>query len=178
VPAQRSQTVQRLLRELRRFEDGQRAVTQAESSLSTGISALDAVLPAQGLRAGTLIEWMATESASGMGTLVFSIASRLRNESGVCVVIDGSEAVYPLAISRLGVDLDTVIVVRPSRVQEVLWAIGIPYAGAGSNWPPLVAEPASVIGVVSWSVVLMRVTFLLRRKRRYVARSLVLRWSR
>lgn len=112
-----SAIIEQLSQQLRRFEH----VHRPAGMRSTGIPPLDGLLPEGGLHAGTLTEWL-TDDAGGGATLAFKVAAQLRGESGVCVVIDDRGSLYPPAVGRLGVDLDSTIVVRPLRVQEALWA--------------------------------------------------------
>lgn len=112
-----SATLQRLSQQLRRLERGKRLT----GCQSTGIPALDRLLPDGGLRRGTLVEWLA-DGAAGAGTLAFQIAAHVCGESGVRVVIDSQGALYPPATRWLGGAPDATIVVRPLRVREALWA--------------------------------------------------------
>jgi protein ImuA len=110
-----SAVIQHLSEQLRRFRHPHRPAGR----LSTGVAVIDRLL-SEGLRPGTLMEWL-TGGGGGGGTLAFKIVAHLCGASGVCVVIDGSGALYPPAMKRLGVDLNATIVVRPKRLQETLW---------------------------------------------------------
>jgi hypothetical protein len=110
-----SAAIQQLSEQLRRFRHAQRPA----GCLSTGVAALDRLL-SDNLRPGSLLEWL-TDGADGAGTLAFKIAAQLCSASGVCVVIDGDGSLYPPALQRVGVDLNTTIVVRPVRVRDALW---------------------------------------------------------
>jgi protein ImuA len=117
----RTHTIRQLQRQLHSLARAQRPADRREAC-RTGIPALDALLPEGGLVPGTLAEWMAGDVASGMGTLVFRITAQLLRAGDACVLIDGGGLMYPPAISRLGIPLDTIIVVRPERAQQALWA--------------------------------------------------------
>lgn len=90
--------------------------------VSTGIVGLDRLLPEGGLRRGTLVEWLAEGEGTGTGTLVLSVARQAMHERGVLVVIDVQGDFYPLAAAGHGIDLAQLIVVRPTRTADVLWA--------------------------------------------------------
>ena len=114
----RAHTIRELQQQLRRLQRSPRRKTDRAACGSTGIAELDALLPEGGLTPGTLVEWLAGETAGGMGTLVFKIAARLCRAGEACIVIDSGGLVYPPAVSRLGIDLDAVIMVRPEQARR------------------------------------------------------------
>ena len=75
MSSRRTETVERLSRELRQWEQTRR--TAAPGVCSTGIPPLDELLPDGGLQPGMLIEWLAVRSGSGAGTLALRIAAAL-----------------------------------------------------------------------------------------------------
>lgn len=120
----RNQTIQHLAQQLRRFERARRESQHGKRIIhSTGIPALDGLLPEQGIRAGTLVEWLTEGGGSGAETLVFTIAVQVMQGDGACIVIDRSQAFYPLAMSRLDNCLDRIIVVHPPDARDALWAL-------------------------------------------------------
>jgi hypothetical protein len=118
----RAHTLRELQQQLRRLARERRPAMQGAAGCSTGIPALDALLPERGLPRGALVEWMAGATAGGTGTLAFRIAAQLCGAGGACIVIDGQNLVYPPAVCRLGLDLDRIIVVRPEHARQALWA--------------------------------------------------------
>lgn len=140
----RAETIQELSRQLRRFRPaGDGVAGGSESSwpregpgrrcrlrpatrrggreagvLATGILPLDRLLPEQGIRPGTLVEWLFEGEGSGAGTLAFTAASNLLRPGGACVVVDSGREFYPPAADRLGIDLSRTIVVRPVCVRR------------------------------------------------------------
>jgi hypothetical protein len=90
---------------------------------STGIAALDALLPAGIFRAGMLVEWIVAGEGSGAARLALPMACQSLQNGGVLVVIDERREFYPPAAVRLGLDLDRTIVVRPRNHQETIWAL-------------------------------------------------------
>ena len=94
-----------------------------ENSLSTGVAALDALLPAGAFRAGMIIEWIVDGTGSGAMRLALPAATQALQNGGALVVIDEQKEFYPPAALRLGLDLDRIIVVRPRNHQEAIWTL-------------------------------------------------------
>lgn len=90
--------------------------------LGTGIAALDGLLSEQGLRAGSLNEWL-SPSLSGAGLLALTAAREACFEGGSLVVVDRAGKFYPPSAAALGIDLEKVIVVRPASAADEVWAI-------------------------------------------------------
>lgn len=88
---------------------------------STGLEALDRLLPARGLEGGTLIEWLGESEGSGAATLALTVAARALG-SGALVVIDGKREFYPPAAARLGIALEQTVVVQPGNAADARWA--------------------------------------------------------
>jgi protein ImuA len=128
----RTVTLQRLAAQLEKMEkarkgrgrtsglcrqDNQRSPSSvAEFSgkaVSTGIEALDRLLPDAGFREGTLVEWLA-ESGSGDQLALLAAAPALGTDR-VLIVIDGEKTFYPPAAAALGIDLRRLILVRPGK---------------------------------------------------------------
>ncbi len=117
----RIDAIRQLSRQLRRIEN--RRAPNANKLVSTGISALDHLLPCGGIERGTIIEWLAKSAGSGAGTLVFTIAAWHMQPVGTLVVIDPRRQFYPPAAARLGVDLERTIVVCPNNTRDTLWSL-------------------------------------------------------
>src|ERR671919_102312 len=56
--------------------------------VSTGSPALDRLLPAGGLRRGTLVEYLASAAGSGAGTLALAAAREACREGRALVILD------------------------------------------------------------------------------------------
>jgi protein ImuA len=111
------------LRERVRQVDLARDAAGAEARIiSSGIPALDALLPEKGLRRGTLWEWLCTEG-SGAGSVVFYLLREVLGPRGMLVLVDPEREFYPPAAAAAGLNLDQVVVVRPRESAEALWAL-------------------------------------------------------
>ncbi len=84
-----------------------------EKAISTGIEALDRLLPDAGFREGTLIEWLA-EAGSG-DQLALLTAGPALGKDRFLIVIDSEKTFYPPAAAALGIDLGRLILVRPGK---------------------------------------------------------------
>jgi hypothetical protein len=85
------------------------------SRVSTGVAALDALFPGEGLRRGMLVELLSATDGAGAWTLGLALARQACGERQVLVVVDEQSWFYPLAASRLGLDLRRCLVVRPAH---------------------------------------------------------------
>lgn len=88
---------------------------------STGLPFLDALLPDQGLRSGSLVEWLGA-SGSGAGTLAWLVLRSLQEARSI-MVIDADREFFPPGVHHLGIDLRRVLIVRPSGPADTLWAM-------------------------------------------------------
>ncbi len=114
--------LEELRQEVRRLESS-RPMDDLPPIFSTGISALDRLLPEGGLRSGSLTEWLSPGQGGGAGMLALLAAREACFEGGALVVIDRQDRFYPPAAAALGIDLEKVILVRPATAADELWAI-------------------------------------------------------
>jgi len=118
--------------------------------VSSGCPALDRILPENGFRSGTLVEWLSCGPGDGAATLAFrtavealhaSTASRGRPvpDGRVVVVLDPSGEFYPPAAIAQGIDPPRLIVVHPGNQADHLWALDqalrCPAVAAVVAWP-------------------------------------------
>jgi protein ImuA len=115
-------TIQQLSQQLRGLEQSCRGTTEEHPPIATGIPALDSLLPAHGLRRGTLIEWLAPCQGSGATTLALIITSHALQDDDACVIVDHPHEFYPPLAAALGINLSSTVVVRPRSQREAIWA--------------------------------------------------------
>jgi hypothetical protein len=146
-----------LLRQLRRSVDislremkphaEREEYIEREQYVSSGVPAVDRLLPGGGLRRGMLVEWVgrndearmtndewkSTRSSfvppladhSGIApclTLPLLAAREACREGGMMVVVDVAGTFYPPAAVAWGIDLGRLLVVRPRSARDALWA--------------------------------------------------------
>lgn len=107
--------------------------------VSTGFGPLDALLPAGGVRPGSLVEWLAegdtVATGGGAATLAFAVACRLaaadagnamegpQGRRRTIVVVDRTGWFHPPAVLPWLADERRLVVARPARDEDEVWAI-------------------------------------------------------
>jgi len=131
------QIVAALREEVGRIEGAGRVVDCVP--LGSGCAALDRLLPERGFLRGWLVEWLSAGSGSGAATLAMIAARQAAIEGGAVVVMDRTRHFYPPAAAALGVDLESVIVIRARTENDELWALDqvLRCPGAAAVWAPL-----------------------------------------
>jgi len=157
-----------LLRQAVEWRQAQ-AEGQGWETVATGFPALDRLLPAGGVRRGSLIEWLAdggapVGDACGAVALACAVACRLAvsaaqalaSQAATIVVVDRGQRFYPPAvIPWLDAQTDVaatrgrrpqLVVARPSRDDDEIWAIDqalrCPGVAAVLAWPERVHSTA------------------------------------
>jgi hypothetical protein len=147
APESTREIVRSLTEKIRRWERDHRGPAEIVSS---GLPALDRLLPDGGFCRGTLVEWLAagaekvsgtksrgridervskhdlvpdTFSGSGAATLALAIAARACRESGALVVVDRPRMFYPPAAAGFEVDWNWLVVGRPGNDRDEAWAL-------------------------------------------------------
>lgn len=110
-------------------------------AVATGFAALDGLLPAGGVRRGSLVEWLAGDEASGAATLAAAVACRLAGEpaasadraaeaAATIIVVDRRGWFHPPAVlgwiaraGSAGRRPPQLVVARPAHEADELWAI-------------------------------------------------------
>ncbi len=124
------QTIALLKRQIRQVELGH--LQQSDDSLprgiTSGLAAIDQLLPESGYSRGTLIEWLvpgSTGQTAGYGAelLALQLAQRAMQRGGSLVVVDPAEEFYPLAARQLGIPLDHVVILRGNKLDDLYWSI-------------------------------------------------------
>jgi hypothetical protein len=106
----------------------------ARESIPSGFSAVDRLLPAGGVRRGSLIEWLAGGEATpgdvtggaGAVSLALAVACRLAGAAAgprLIVVVDRAGWFHPPAVLPWLGDSRQLVVARPSTDDDEIWAI-------------------------------------------------------
>lgn len=101
---------------------GRGAFADSPDIRSTGCAALDALFSNQGVRPGSLVEWLGDGDASGAGTVSLIAGCQVCPEGRPVVLIDPRGDLFPLSLSLLGFDLSRLVLIRPASGREALWA--------------------------------------------------------
>jgi protein ImuA len=120
-------------------------VSGQRARMSSGISALDRLLPDGGWRAGTLIEWLSDPGAGATELAFRSLVVRLRSEQVWCV-IDPDGTFSPLPTLADG-SAHRCLRVRPRTVSELWWATEqvLRSPGVAVTWCPVDSVPDRVV---------------------------------
>jgi hypothetical protein len=132
---------------------------RGRETVSTGFRSLDRLLPAGGVRLGSLIEWLAADDASGAIALACAVACRLAGSRGTgdeaaapaatILIVDRGGRFYPPAVlpwldgggngMGSGGGRPRFVVARPSTDDDEIWAIDqalrCPGVAAVLAWP-------------------------------------------
>src|SRR5690625_2028707 len=101
-----------------RYGDGQ-AVDQNLQAVSTGSLGLDIALGIGGLPRGRVVEVYGPES-SGKTTLTLQVIAELQKLGGVCAFVDAEHALDVQYASRLGVNLEDLLISQPDTGEQAL----------------------------------------------------------
>jgi len=91
--------------------------------ISSGLPALDRLLPGGGFSPSSLVEWIAAAPGSGAGILAMHTARQACKDGRVLVIVDREGSFYPPAAIALGLDPRQLILVRPENESDTHWAI-------------------------------------------------------
>ena len=91
----------------------------AVESISTGALALDIALGVGGLPRGRVTEIYGPES-SGKSTLAMHVVAEAQRNGGTCAYVDAEHAMDPVYASRIGVDVDELLISQPDTGEQAL----------------------------------------------------------
>jgi protein ImuA len=90
---------------------------------STGVPALDRLLPGQGLPIGGLTEWISGSADGGFTFALLAARQALtRRPAAALAIIDREHQFFPAPLPGWGIPLQRVVLIRPHSPQEALWA--------------------------------------------------------
>lgn len=88
-------------------------------SISTGSLSLDIATGVGGLPSGRVVEIFGPES-SGKTTLALHVVANAQKEGGIACYIDAEHALDPTFATRIGVDIDNLLVSQPDMAEQAL----------------------------------------------------------
>jgi len=98
---------------------GESDVSKDIQVVSTGSLGLDLALGVGGLPRGRVVEIYGPES-SGKTTLTLSVIAQMQKLGGTAAFIDAEHALDPQYASKLGVDLDSLLISQPDNGEQAL----------------------------------------------------------
>jgi protein ImuA len=112
------------LRARLRAVQGGAAAAQSIDFVPSGVPALDARLPGGGVPAGAVTELLFEREGAGATSLAVRLARAAARAGGHVVWVEpaGGDVLYPPALVQAGLDPARLIVVRPTRWADCIWA--------------------------------------------------------
>jgi recombination protein RecA len=98
---------------------GQRETAVEAEAISTGSLGLDIALGIGGLPRGRVIEIYGPES-SGKTTLALHVIAEAQRSGGACAFIDAEHALDPSYATKLGVNIDDLLISQPDAGEQAL----------------------------------------------------------
>ncbi|MFA5778515.1 MAG: recombinase RecA [Elusimicrobiota bacterium] len=92
---------------------------QKVEAIPTGIIGIDVALGVGGIPKGRIIEIYGPES-SGKSTLCLQIISSAQKLGGTCAYVDAEHAMDPVYATKLGVDIDKLLISQPDSGEQAL----------------------------------------------------------
>jgi hypothetical protein len=133
----RSQAQQTIAELQKRIQSCVRAYGSETAAVrSTGWMAIDDLFPGQGIREGTLVEWLGDGIASGAAMLSLLVGRKICPAGRPVVVIETRRSLFPPTLKALGFDLSHMVMAYPSSEAEALWTCeqALRCAGIGLVW--------------------------------------------
>ena len=93
--------------------------SMAVESVPTGALALDIALGIGGLPRGRVVEIYGPES-SGKSTLAMHVVAEAQRNGGICAYVDAEHAMDPVYASKIGVDVDELLISQPDTGEQAL----------------------------------------------------------
>lgn len=98
---------------------GDDSMAQRVSAISTGSLALDIATGVGGLPVGRVVEIFGPES-SGKTTLSLHVVANAQRNGGIACFIDAEHALDPQFATKIGVDIDNLLVSQPDTAEQAL----------------------------------------------------------
>ncbi len=92
------------------------------STISSGSSHLNKLFPHQGIRPGSIIEWVGQNSLCEAALISLVVMKHALTNASNLLLLDPSKSIYPHALVGLGFDLNRVLYVNPNNRRDLLWA--------------------------------------------------------
>lgn len=97
--------------------------SDARPRLSTGIPALDQLLPGGGLECGSLVEWLVPVAGGGACSLALQGIHSALQQRPAWAVVDPTGEFHSPAIQGWGIPLESLLLLRPDSVADTAWTV-------------------------------------------------------
>lgn len=122
----RNDVLQSLKLKLQQISSSKSLVGHSVDVVSTGILALDELLPQRGIPKGGIVEWLVADAGTGAATLALSgVRAALEKTSGgmgCWVVIDLQRQFFPPAALGWGIPPERLLLIQPASERDAAWA--------------------------------------------------------
>jgi hypothetical protein len=123
---------------------GGEAARVAIPSIPTGFAALDALLPGGGWPRGALTEILIEREGIGELSLLAPALARLSRQDLWIAFVAPPHLPYAPALAAAGIDLARVVMIRPEKGSDILWAMEQALRSGSCSavlaWPPFLTE--------------------------------------
>lgn len=96
-------------------------VPASRPRLSTGIPALDGLLPEGGLERGSLVEWLVPGAGCGAAVLALQGIRPALERRPAWAVVDPTGEFYAPALAGWGIPSESLLLLRPTSIADVDW---------------------------------------------------------
>ncbi|HSR26604.1 MAG TPA: DNA recombination/repair protein RecA, partial [Candidatus Eisenbacteria bacterium] len=98
---------------------GEHAAQREVTVIPTGALPLDLALGVGGMPRGRVVEIYGPESA-GKTTVALHVVAEAQKQGGVAAFVDAEHALDPIYASRIGVDIDDLLISQPDTGEQAL----------------------------------------------------------
>ena len=122
-------------------------VADERPRLSTGIPALDALLPGRGLQPGSLVEWLVPVDGSGAACLALQGVRSALERRAVWAVVDPTGEFHSPAVRGWGIPLESLLLLRPASIADIAWTVeqSLRCSAVGVTWAEAETLPDRVL---------------------------------
>ncbi len=100
----------------------QRKTFVSTKGLSTGCLELDRLFPYQGVRSGSIMEWIGEKSLSEATLMALLVGKHLLQDNQTLLLLDPTKSIHAPALASIGFDLNHVLYVTAKTRKDLLWA--------------------------------------------------------
>lgn len=121
--------------------------SDARPRLSTGIPALDRLLPGGGLECGSLVEWLVPVAGAGACSLALQGIRSALQQRPAWAVVDPTGEFHSPPLQGWGVPLESLLLLRPNSIADTAWTVEqcLRCTAVGVTWIQMETLPERVL---------------------------------